>query len=63
MFHVNAWGVTYASAMVGSLVLPGPNLDGKSIVSLINNENITMSFAILPSGKKFWKNWIETVKN
>ena len=47
MFHVNAWGVTYASAMVGSkLVLPGPNLDGKSIVSLINNENITMSFAI-----------------
>ena len=47
MFHVNAWGVTYASAMVGSkLVLPGPNLDGKSVVSLINNENITMSFAI-----------------
>ena len=47
MFHVNAWGVTYASAMVGSkLVLPGPNLDGKSIVSLINKENITMSFAI-----------------
>ncbi len=47
MFHVNAWGVTYASAMVGSkLVLPGPNLDGKSIVSLINKEKITMSFAI-----------------
>mgnify|MGYP003300989943 FL=1 len=50
MFHVNAWGVTYASAMVGSkLVLPGPNLDGKSIVSLINNEHITCLLYTSPS--------------
>ena len=36
MFHVNAWGMTYASAMVGArLVLPGPNLDGKSIICLL----------------------------
>ena len=28
MFHVNAWGVPYAAAMVGAkLVLPGPSLD------------------------------------
>ena len=38
MFHVNAWGMTYASAMVGArLILPGPNLDGKSIIGLISS--------------------------
>jgi fatty-acyl-CoA synthase len=42
MFHVNAWGVPYAAAMVGSkLVLPGPGLDGKSLLELIENEKVT----------------------
>ena len=32
MFHVNAWGIPYAAAMVGSkMVLPGPGLDGDSL--------------------------------
>tara|TARA_B100001765_G_scaffold212453_1_gene176560 strand:+ start:1417 stop:3045 length:1629 start_codon:yes stop_codon:yes gene_type:complete len=39
MFHVNAWGIPYASAMFGAkLVLPGPLLDGASIFELIDKE-------------------------
>ncbi len=42
MFHVNAWGVPYAAAMVGSkLVLPGPGMDGKSLLELIDAEGVT----------------------
>jgi fatty-acyl-CoA synthase len=42
MFHVNAWGVPYAAVMVGSkLVLPGPGLDGKSLLDLIESEKVT----------------------
>ncbi len=42
MFHVNAWGVPYAAAMVGSkLVLPGPGLDGKNLLELIEQERVT----------------------
>jgi 3-(methylthio)propionyl---CoA ligase len=42
MFHVNAWGVPYAAAMVGSkLVLPGPGLDGKSLFELIESEKVS----------------------
>ncbi len=42
MFHVNAWGVPYAAAMVGSkLVLPGPGLDGKNLLELIEGEGVT----------------------
>jgi acyl-CoA synthetase (AMP-forming)/AMP-acid ligase II len=42
MFHVNAWGVPYAAAMVGAkVVLPGPKLDGASLVELIEGEQVT----------------------
>jgi 3-(methylthio)propionyl---CoA ligase len=42
MFHVNAWGVPYAAVMVGSkLVLPGPGLDGRSLLDLIEAESVT----------------------
>src|SRR5262245_52504999 len=42
MFHVNAWGVPYAAVMVGSkLVLPGPRLDGASLLELIESERVT----------------------
>ena len=42
MFHVNAWGVPYAAAMIGAkLVLPGPGLDGKSLLELIESEKVT----------------------
>ncbi len=44
MFHANAWGAPYAAAMVGAkLVLPGPHLDGESIVKLMHQERVTFS--------------------
>ncbi len=45
LFHVNAWGVPYTSAMVGAkLVLPGANLSGEAIYRLLVEEgcNFTM---------------------
>lgn len=47
MFHVNAWGVPYAAAMVGSkLVLPGPALDGNSLLELITQEKVTSALGV-----------------
>ena len=47
MFHVNAWGTAYAAPMVGAkLVLPGPGLDGKSLVTLFNSEKVTISAGV-----------------
>lgn len=47
MFHVNAWGTPYAAAMVGSsLVLPGPGLDGASLVHLIDTYNVSVALGV-----------------
>ncbi len=47
MFHVNAWGVPYIAAGVGAkLVLPGPNLDGESLVKLIDGEKVTLALGV-----------------
>ncbi len=47
MFHVNAWGVPYIAPAVGcKLVLPGPNLDGDSLVKLIDGEEITLALGV-----------------
>jgi fatty-acyl-CoA synthase len=47
MFHVNAWGLPYACAMVGAkLVFPGPALDGKSVYELIEAEKVTLSAGV-----------------
>jgi 3-(methylthio)propionyl---CoA ligase len=47
MFHVNAWGVPYAAAMVGSkLVLPGAGMDGKSLLELIETEKVTSALGV-----------------
>lgn len=47
MFHVNSWGIAYAGPMVGAkLVFPGPNLDGKSLVTLFNQEKVTLSAGV-----------------
>ena len=47
MFHVNAWGVPYCAAMVGAqLVLPGPNLDGESLVRLIDGQKVTVALGV-----------------
>ncbi|MFO1173701.1 MAG: long-chain-fatty-acid--CoA ligase [Paracoccaceae bacterium] len=47
MFHVNAWGVPYIAAAVGSrLVLPGPGLDGESLARLIDSEGVTLALGV-----------------
>ena len=47
MFHVNAWGIPYAGAMMGAkLVFPGPALDGKSLHELIEAEKVTVSAGV-----------------
>ena len=47
MFHVNAWGTPYACALVGaSMVLPGPGLDGASLVSLIDTYKVKLALGV-----------------
>jgi fatty-acyl-CoA synthase len=47
MFHVNAWGLPFASALVGAkLVLPGPHLDGASLYTLFEQEKVTFSAGV-----------------
>lgn len=47
MFHVNAWGLPYATAAVGTkLVLPGRHLDGESIYTLLTQEKVTFTAAV-----------------
>src|SRR6202012_5959945 len=47
MFHVNAWGTPYAAAISGcKLVLPGPNLDGASLSSLLREEAVTVTAGV-----------------
>jgi fatty-acyl-CoA synthase len=44
MFHANAWGLPFSAPAVGaSLVLPGRELDGASLASLIRSEQITIA--------------------
>jgi len=47
MFHVNAWGIPYSAALIGSkLVFPGPALDGKSVYELIEAEKVTYAAGV-----------------
>ena len=47
MFHANAWGIPYVATMVGAkLVLPGRNLDGKSIYNVLEREKVTFTAAV-----------------
>ena len=47
MFHVNAWGTPYSAAMIGcSMVLPGPMLDGASLVQLIDQYKVTNALGV-----------------
>lgn len=47
MFHVNAWGTPYACAQVGArLVLPGPGLDGPSLVRLIDGCKVSIALGV-----------------
>jgi fatty-acyl-CoA synthase len=47
MFHVNAWGLPFAAAMLGiKLVLPGPCLDPSSVLDLFDSERVTFSAGV-----------------
>jgi fatty-acyl-CoA synthase len=47
MFHVNAWGVPYVAAAMGcKMVMPGPGLDGESLVKLIDAEKVTIALGV-----------------
>ena len=47
MFHVNAWGIPYATALTGAgLVLPGRHLDGASLAGLLNRERVTITCGV-----------------
>lgn len=59
MFHVNAWGVPYIAAANGcKLVLPGPNLDGKSILNLIDDTETTIALGV----PTIWMNLLEALE-
>jgi fatty-acyl-CoA synthase len=48
MFHVNAWGLPYTAAMVGSkLVFPGPKMgDPETLQDLIETERVSYAAAV-----------------
>ncbi|TAL53638.1 3-(methylthio)propionyl-CoA ligase [Pandoraea sp.] len=47
MFHVNAWGLPYAVPLTGAkLVLPGKDLDGRSLYELFEAEGVTFSAGV-----------------
>jgi fatty-acyl-CoA synthase len=47
MFHVNAWGLPYTAAMMGTkLVFPGPHLDPASLLDLMEREKVTVSAGV-----------------
>ncbi len=61
LFHVNAWGIPYAAAMCGAkIVLPGPNLDGKSLFDLAVAEGCTFSLGVPTVWLGFFKFLDET---
>jgi acyl-CoA synthetase (AMP-forming)/AMP-acid ligase II len=47
MFHANAWGLAHAAvAAGGSLVLPGPDLSGRAIAALFEDERVTVAAGV-----------------
>jgi len=47
MFHVNAWGIPYSTAIAGAaLILPGRHLDGASMAALLNEERVTTTCGV-----------------
>ena len=47
MFHVNAWGMPHTAALVGAkLVLPGPHLEPRHLLGLIEGERVTLAAGV-----------------
>ncbi len=47
LFHVNAWGLPYATMLSGTpLVMPGPRLDGASLFDLMDAEKVYSAWGV-----------------
>src|ERR671939_1379120 len=47
MFHVNAWGLPFASVLVGAkLMMPGANLDAASLLEDLEQEEVTLTAGV-----------------
>jgi fatty-acyl-CoA synthase len=47
MFHVNAWGLPFASVLVGAkLMMPGPHLDPASLLEDLEQEKVTFTAGV-----------------
>ncbi len=47
MFHVNAWGIPFAGAMVGcSLSLPGPHMGVEDLLDIMQAEQTTLALGV-----------------
>ena len=47
MFHVNAWGLPFVAAMLGTkIIFPGPYLDPPSLLELLSGERVTISAGV-----------------
>ncbi|SDO09507.1 fatty-acyl-CoA synthase [Lutimaribacter pacificus] len=47
LFHVNAWGIPYASPLLGhSLVMPGGALDGENLFRLMDSEGVFSAWGV-----------------
>jgi fatty-acyl-CoA synthase len=47
MFHVNAWGLPFASVLVGAkLMMPGPHLDPASLLEDFEQEEVTLTAGV-----------------
>jgi len=47
MFHVNAWGVPFAAAMVGAkLCFPGPRLGAEDLLDIMQAEDVTLALGV-----------------
>jgi fatty-acyl-CoA synthase len=65
MFHANAWGMPFATTMIGcKQVFPGPHLDAENLLDLLASEKITftagvptVALAIVEALEKSPKRW------
>jgi acyl-CoA synthetase (AMP-forming)/AMP-acid ligase II len=47
MFHVNAWGIPFTAAMMGSkIVFPGPHLDAINLLDIYQAEGVTLTAGV-----------------
>ncbi|MDB5705898.1 MAG: medium-chain-fatty-acid--CoA ligase [Sphingomonas bacterium] len=47
MFHANAWGLAFSGVAVGAkMVMPGPQMDGASVLELLESEKVTFSAGV-----------------